>query len=191
MNRRDVLFPWPFPYMTLWNSDNRALFMWQENQNTSLLSCSPVHRGWDRCKVAAWGAECFLSDAGLFSAFGQQTALLEDSRVLQLPKKKRGSSGCFIDIMQFEKFVATFWSVYVFSSVLCMAYKVGRSFQSWLLLRKRVYFKSMFEIVVKTYQYLAMLKWEGWMVLWSARQNLIEKLDSIGEKWQGMDKIFS
>jgi len=34
--------------------------------------------------------------------------VLEDSRVLQLPKKKRGSSGCFIDIMQFEKFVATF-----------------------------------------------------------------------------------
>lgn len=58
--------------------------------------------------MAAWGAKCFLSDVGLFSAFGQQTALLEDSRVLQLPKKKRGSSGCFIDIMQFEKFVATF-----------------------------------------------------------------------------------
>lgn len=50
----------------------------------------------------------FFLMLAFFSAFGQQTAVLEDSRVLQLPKKKRGSSGCFIDIMQFEKFVAAF-----------------------------------------------------------------------------------
>lgn len=51
---------------------------------------------------------------------------------------------------------------------------------------KECIFKSMFEIVVKTYQYLAMLKWEGWMVLWSACQILLKNLILLvknGKEW--------
>lgn len=57
----------------------------------------------------------FFLIRAFFSAFGPQTALLEDLRVLQLSSQHA-----------FWEHVAAFWSVYIFSLVLCMSCKAGR-----------------------------------------------------------------
>lgn len=93
-------------------------------------------------------------------------------------KKRRGSSGCFVDIVQFEKFAAAFWSIYILSLVLCVTYKIGTSYQSWHASEEKsalliLFLKQCLKLWWKIYHYVAMLRWEGWMALWSVHQDLV------------------